>query len=221
MTQDSRYPTLSADTMASIRGVFFEECEENLGALETGLLALQDGAEDWEIINTVFRAVHSIKGGASIFGLEVLVDFAHLFESALSQVRSRDLVLDAGLIRTLLKSTDILTDLVNAARIGADIDRAVIAPLTDELASLVAIVADEDDEFSDLAFTPVPVSLGFFEDLAPPAALTIRFRPSRDLYAKANDPVLLLQELQRLGEMDVTLDRRALPLLNELDADES
>ena len=85
MTQDSRYPTLSGDTMDSIRGVFFEECEENLGALETGLLALQDGAEDWEIINTVFRAVHSIKGGASIFGLEVLVDFAHLFESALSQ----------------------------------------------------------------------------------------------------------------------------------------
>ena len=221
MTRDARYPTLSADTMASIRAVFFEECEENLSALETGLLALQEGAEDWEIINTVFRAVHSIKGGASIFSLDALIDFAHLFESALSQVRARELALDGGIIKTLLKAADALTDLVRAARVGQEVDPAVVAPLIDELANLVAVVAEDDDGFGDLAFTPVPVTLDSLEGPGSSTGLTLHFRPAAELYAKANDPVLLLQELERLGALEVTLDRSALPMLGDLQADES
>jgi two-component system chemotaxis sensor kinase CheA len=67
------------DAMAEIRLTFFQECEEQLAALENGLLAMQEGQTDSETVNAVFRAVHSIKGGAGAFKLDALVSFAHVF----------------------------------------------------------------------------------------------------------------------------------------------
>ena len=55
---------MSMDPMAAIKQTFFQECKEQLGELETGLLAMQGGDSDPETVNAVFRAVHSIKGGA-------------------------------------------------------------------------------------------------------------------------------------------------------------
>ena len=70
------------DTMAAIRETFFQECEEQLGELEVGLIAMDEGDADSETVNAVFRAVHSIKGGAGAFKLDRLVRFAHTFETA-------------------------------------------------------------------------------------------------------------------------------------------
>ena len=66
------------DPMAEIRASFFIECEELLEALQDGLQAMYDGADDSETINVVFRAVHSIKGGAGAFGLEVVDLFQYI-----------------------------------------------------------------------------------------------------------------------------------------------
>ena len=65
------------DAMQAIRETFFQECEEQLGELETGLLSMEAGNADNETVNAVFRAVHSIKGGAGAFKLDRLVRFAH------------------------------------------------------------------------------------------------------------------------------------------------
>ena len=63
------------DPMAAIKQTFFQECEEQLAELETGLLAMESGDHDPETVNAVFRAVHSVKGGAGAFSLEDLVRF--------------------------------------------------------------------------------------------------------------------------------------------------
>ena len=76
------------DTMAAIRETFFQECEEQLGELEVGLLAMDEGDTNPETVNAVFRAVHSIKGGAGAFKLDRLVRFAHTFETTLDLIRS-------------------------------------------------------------------------------------------------------------------------------------
>ena len=55
------------DAMAEIRATFFEECVEQLGELEIGLLAMENGEADSDTVNAVFRAVHSVKGGAGAF----------------------------------------------------------------------------------------------------------------------------------------------------------
>ena len=60
------------DPMAAIKQTFFQECEEQLAELETGLLAMESGDHDSETVNAVFRAVHSVKGGAGAFSLEDL-----------------------------------------------------------------------------------------------------------------------------------------------------
>ena len=65
---------MSGADKEDIRSSLFEECEELLEATQDGLNAMADDPEDAEAINIVFRAVHSIKGGAGAFGLEAVVD---------------------------------------------------------------------------------------------------------------------------------------------------
>ena len=76
------------DEMEAIKATFFQECEELLADLESGLLALQGGTAGEDTVNAVFRAVHSIKGGAGAFGFEGLVRFAHVFETLMDGLRS-------------------------------------------------------------------------------------------------------------------------------------
>jgi len=76
------------DPMMEMRASFFVECEELLEALQDGLATLEAGEEDNETVNVVFRAVHSIKGGAGAFALHDLVRFAHRFETMLDELRS-------------------------------------------------------------------------------------------------------------------------------------
>ena len=76
------------DAMEAIRQTFFQECEEQLSELESGLMTMDAGQADIETINAVFRSVHSIKGGAGAFGLDELVRFAHVFETTLDEVRA-------------------------------------------------------------------------------------------------------------------------------------
>ena len=109
--------------MNEIKEIFFQECEEQLAELESGLLKLNDGDRDPETVNAVFRAVHSIKGGAGAFGLDDLVSFAHVFETTLDCVRSNKLEPTQDVLKVMLKSADVLADLTNVARDGGSVDQ--------------------------------------------------------------------------------------------------
>lgn len=76
------------DDMDDIQAIFFEECAEGLAAAEQGLSAMQAGDVSPATIAAVFRAVHSIKGGAGAFGHVALTAFAHKFENLLDEVRA-------------------------------------------------------------------------------------------------------------------------------------
>jgi two-component system chemotaxis sensor kinase CheA len=71
--------------LEEIQDIFFQECDEGLVQAESGLLALQSGQHDDETINTIFRSVHSIKGGSGAFGFTHLQHFTHHFETLLDQ----------------------------------------------------------------------------------------------------------------------------------------
>ena len=85
---------MTTDPMAEIRVSFFVECEDLLESLQDALGLMEAGEADGETVNVVFRAVHSIKGGAGAFGLDALVGFAHRFETVLDELRAGRL--DAG-----------------------------------------------------------------------------------------------------------------------------
>ena len=124
------------DTMAAIRETFFQECEEQLGELEVGLNAMDEGVADSETVNAVFRAVHSIKGGAGAFKLDRLVRFAHTFETSLDLIRSDQLATSPTVMRTMLRSADLLADLVKASRSDHPVDEARVEAQIAELKAL-------------------------------------------------------------------------------------
>src|ERR1700741_2359411 len=127
------------DPMAEIKATFFQECEEQLAELESGLLAMEGGDTESETVNAVFRAVHSVKGGAGAFGLEDLVHFAHIFETTLDEVRSNRLAASNEVVKALLRSADVLADLVRAARDGGDVDQARCDVCAAELSAFTGI----------------------------------------------------------------------------------
>ena len=224
------------DALAEIKQTFFAECEEQLVELETGLLAIEAGDHDSETINAVFRAVHSVKGGAGAFNLTDLVHFAHTFENAMDLVRVGRLAPAPALIRVMLRAADILADLVRAARADAPHDAASAAVVAADLtvacagaapkgstAAAQAAAAPAEDAF---AFVPLAVDLSEFGDLggavdlAPaPAANRFRivFQPRPELYAKGNDTTILMRELALLGALDVSCDASGLPGLADID----
>ncbi|MCX8568973.1 MULTISPECIES: chemotaxis protein CheA [Hyphomicrobiales] len=210
------------DAMAAVKQTFFQECEEQLAELEAGLLAMERGEAESDTVNAVFRAVHSIKGGAGAFSLEDLVQFAHVFETTLDHVRNGGLEPTADVMAVMLRAADLLADLVVAARDGLSVDGERSAVLVAELNALCpggsADAAEEEDDMSDFSFTPVGVSFDF-SDAVPDAgrSYTITFKPRPELYAKGNETSLVLRELERLGELDITCDASGLPSLAELD----
>lgn len=206
------------DPMMEMRASFFVECEELLEALQDGLTALESGEEDNETVNVVFRAVHSIKGGAGAFALHDLVRFAHRFETMLDEVRSGVLAVEPALVKLAFTCADVLADLVRAARdeVAAPLDR--VEATMDLLDDMIA--GDDEEEVSMADFQPVGLALdlGIPEDPDPaPSGLVIRFRPTADLYATGNEPRYLLKAVSALGPTRVAVIMGALPTLDLLD----
>src|SRR5690606_20265055 len=153
---------MTDDPFEAIKATFFQECEELMADLEGGLLELESGAGDEETINAVFRAVHSVKGGAGAFGLDALVRFAHVFETLLDELRAGRKPCDDATVRTLLRASDVLADHVAAARgTGPEVDEARSAGLVAELEALTgaetgaspsAPEAEDDFGFQPVAF---------------------------------------------------------------------
>ena len=141
------------DPMDAIRTTFFIECDELLAQLEEGLMAMEQGDADSETINSVFRAVHSVKGGAGAFGLDPLVRFSHVFETLMDQIRSSQIEANEAIVGTLLRAADMLADHVNAARDGTAVDEA----RSEQIAA--AIMAHTVGGASANAFAPEPTEI--------------------------------------------------------------
>ncbi|MGH6998650.1 MAG: Hpt domain-containing protein, partial [Phenylobacterium sp.] len=137
------------DPFESIKQTFFQECDELLTDAEQGLLAMEAGDADSETINAVFRAVHSVKGGAGAFGLEDLIRFAHVFETVMDELRSEKMELTDEVAKTLLRAFDVLADHVVAARDGTMVDDARSAGILSELKSLIGDEGLDDGDLGD------------------------------------------------------------------------
>ncbi|MDF3413715.1 chemotaxis protein CheA [Sulfitobacter sp. M57] len=231
------------DPMAEIRASFFIECEELLEALQDGLQSMDDdGSDDPETINVVFRAVHSIKGGAGAFGLEGLVRFAHRYETVLDEVRAGRLNVGADALKVFFQAADHLSDLVRFSRDGEDLPDAETASLLTELDGFLGDAPAEEEEEA-IEFQPMGLSLDFdlgesdggnedtdLPDLGslppppdfanpPPVSDTfykIVFTPHGDLFDTGNEPALLLRNLMDLGDISVVCDASSLPELGKI-----
>ncbi|WP_317055325.1 chemotaxis protein CheA [Roseovarius rhodophyticola] len=199
---------------------FFDECEELLEAMQDGFDQMADDLHDSETMHAIFRAVHSIKGGAGAFGLEDLVVFAHHFETSLDTVRSGTVDADANLLELFRQCGDHLSDLVAASRDGSALDVQAADALHARLNAATGVTpGPEEDIMPDFE----PIAMDF--DLGAPEltgalaeqGFEINFTTKPELFTSGNEPLFLFQALERLGQLQVRADLDQIAPLNALD----
>ncbi|WP_201699840.1 chemotaxis protein CheA [Paraburkholderia hiiakae] len=117
---------------------FFDEADELLAQMEQLLLNLNVGRPDPEDLAAIFRAAHSIKGGAATFGFTALTETTHILESLLDRARNNELVLRKDMIDTFLETKDVLSDQLGAYRASAEPDAQAAAAVRTKLERLYA-----------------------------------------------------------------------------------
>ena len=213
-------------TEDDIKQIFFVECEEALEAAESGLAACREGTHDAETINAIFRAVHSVKGGAGAFGHTAMAAYTHGFENLLGEIREGLVPLEPGLVDLLLLALDCLRDHVEAARgSGAVPDDAEL------LAKLEAAQAGGGGTPAP-APVPAPAPAPAFDDLdalldelaapspapapAAPESWLVHIRPHAGAMTKGSEPLLWLRDLTGLGGTCEACDLAAVPAIEAL-----
>jgi two-component system chemotaxis sensor kinase CheA len=204
--------------IARFHAAFFEESREGLDAMEGGLLALESGNGDPETINVIFRAAHTIKGGAATFGFTAVTDLTHLLETLLDEARSGRRLLDTRAIGILLSAVDVLRALVAACEHATPIDHAALALARSGLDRLLAGAADAAPiaPMAPVA-AAVAVTAAAIETPAPIGGWRIGFKPAPSLFNSGNDPLRILGELASHGELGVTCVDSNLPPFDQLD----
>ncbi|MDT6998471.1 chemotaxis protein CheA [Burkholderia cenocepacia] len=117
---------------------FFDEADELLAQMEQLLLNLDVDAPDPEDLAAIFRAAHSIKGGAATFGFSALTDTTHILESLLDRARNHELTLTKEMIDAFLETKDVLSDQLVDYRASAEPDAAAAATICAKLERLKA-----------------------------------------------------------------------------------
>lgn len=196
--------------VSRFHAAFFEESREGLDAMESGLLSLESGGADPETINVIFRAAHSIKGGAATFGFTAVTDLTHVLETLLDEVRGGRRALDRDAIGALLSSVDVLRGLLAACEHGGDVDAPALGAAR---AALDALLAGGQAPAADGAAAAGAAGT----DAAADGDWRIAFVPGPQLFLSGNDPLRILRELASHGEMGVECVDGRLPPFAEMD----
>ncbi len=184
--------------MSQFHDIFFEESIENLEVMEANLLSLDIARPEPEVINTVFRAAHSIKGGAGTFGFSDIADFTHVVETCFDEVREQKRALTRLMVDAVLESVDCLRYMIAQSKSGQDIDKDKVAGIRQKLIALPAATQSEATQ------QPTP-------------SWHIYFHPHDYFLKTGNDPYRLFRELAELGEMQISGQLDRLPPLQGMD----
>jgi len=146
--------------MSQFFQVFFEEAEELLAEMEKLLLALDAEAPDPEDLNAIFRAAHSIKGGAGTFGLTDLTEVTHVLESLLDKIRKGEMVLTGEHVDAFLAAKDVLKMQLDGHRLHTEVDQEAVADVRMMLEALSEgpVPQPEPGGSLELSSAPSPVA---------------------------------------------------------------
>lgn len=206
--------------MSQFHQTFFEESLEGLADMEAELLRIEAGVSgddhaalfeaDRESLNTIFRAVHSIKGGSSTFGFKQVAEFSHVLETLLDDLREGRCEKSRALVSVLLRSVDTLRDLLQGAQQGTEVMQSVVTSMVNELNQFQATDlggAGHQEKKAD--------------DDADIIGWNIRFKPFPNIFMTGNDPLRILRALGDLGKVQIEADTSSVPAWSELGPEES
>lgn len=201
--------------LSHFQDAFFEESADHLATMEGGLLNLEQHPDDLDLLNRIFRAAHSIKGNSGMFGFTAVGQFTHKMETLLDRLRNGQLSVTPAIADVLLRSTDCLSSLLEAARGGAAPDPETIAKLEEELASASGAQASPAEPGQG----PASVQSGV-NQAGGGRHFRIRWTPPSWLFQRGLDPIQMIKELEDLGTLvSRTLDLSGLPAFDVLDSE--
>lgn len=174
---------------------FFDEADELLADMEQHLLELDPLAPDIETLNAIFRAAHSIKGGAATFGFSVLQETTHLLENLLDGARRQEMSLSTEIINLFLETKDIMQEQLDAYKTSQQPDSESFEYICQALRQL-ALEAQQQDAPAAAVTVTSPVA-----HAAAPAAIEGGMRISLS-GLKPDEIPLMLEELGNLGEVE-------------------
>lgn len=208
------------EILAVARAGFLDEASDMLRQFEQALLVMEESPDDAENLNAAFRAAHTIKGTAGLFGFDAVVHFTHEAETLLEALRSGELRADEHITALLLRSRDQIERLLNEVRSGQQ-DPQVAAD-SDQLGAELRAVRQgtqshgrshqaEPGDVSEPPTTEPPTTTGLWH-------LSLRFGP--DALRNGLDPLSFIRYLDTLGQIrQIHLLEHQLPGLEQLDAE--
>ena len=208
-----------SNDFSQFQDAFFEEAGDHLAIVEEGLLALEQHPEDLDLLNKIFRSAHSIKGTSGMFGFNAVAQFTHKMETLLDLLRNGQKVVTPQVADLLLKATDCLKTLVEAAKTGSPVDDETVQRLTSELAAGSVLGTQswtQGARGTKQVSSPLPCA-------SSPSLLhqyTIVWTPPEWLFQRGLDPLQIFKELASLGTLTlVTVDTSKLPELEAMDSE--
>ncbi|MDG3439627.1 chemotaxis protein CheA [Nitrospirillum amazonense] len=194
--------------------IFRQEAQELLEQLEQALLDLEHAPDDDDLINSAFRALHTVKGSGAMFGFDAVAAFTHHVETAFDLVRKGKVAPSRALIAVGLAAKDHMRLLIETPDLAEAADGDAI------LQSLKQIVGGPSPSMAAAEAAPEPEDAP--QGTSPEGTSTwrIRFRLARDAMAMGTNPLLLLDELRGLGVATVVARTEGVPALEEMAATE-
>jgi len=198
--------------------LFLEETRENLQVMEEGLLDLEGNIDNMELINVIFRAMHTIKGGAGLVGMQRINQVTHRLENLLDSVRHQEILLTDNVFRVLFDGTDIIKKMLDDNDFtGVQFSEAIESlfkqldrfdqnhtPSTEN-----SNIINDDNQIVNQAGNVKP------KTDARTFKITMRFQPT--IFESGTDPIMLLREILEVGQIvESYCNSSKLPLLEEL-----
>jgi two-component system chemotaxis sensor kinase CheA len=199
--------------LIQFRQTFVQESADHIDSMETGLLRLRSAPDDAELLNSIFRSAHSIKGGAGSFGMGSLVQIAHSLENLLDRLRSMEIRATDEVIGVLLQSVDVLRDLLYT---GADAAMPAAAlELDARIRALMPGHAVQTEPDPDDSPPPKHRTAPKKQNVS---LYKVEFRPDREMFSSGTNPIVLLRNLAAMGTVSCChLHDDELPPLADLD----
>ncbi len=197
--------------MSQFRAAFYVEAAEHLQHMEAALLQLENAPRDTELLNTIFRGAHSIKGASTTFGIDEVGRFTHVLENLLERLRDGVVDTTSELIELLLTSVDIIDALVANARDGS--------PMPDNMEQVLSELRRVNGLSSSEPSTKQAQTAD--EHIAAQNRYKVSLQPSRDFFRFGQDPLLLLRELFETGSVtNIQVDDSNLPALTDIEPEQ-
>ncbi|SFG72992.1 chemotaxis protein CheA [Neptunomonas qingdaonensis] len=213
--------------LAQFIPTFLEESFEGLEVMESGLLNLD--TEDAETINAIFRAAHSIKGGAGTFGFTDITDFTHVVETLMDELRAERRAFTDTLKNLLLSSVDCIRLLLEAARDNTECNDPQVDQVFKQLEMVLAggevVLTHADNEKADSTHNLSSENDNLPENVSSAGEINnsgwhIEFKPAQHLLMTGNEPILMMAALAECGEFLVHACTANVPALLDLNPEE-